>query len=252
MLSVIKAEIKKNFKSGVIVVWILGLMISYISVGIFKLPETYADLFYKYFGLAPIMGLIMFMMFSGSFILEYTSNMEGLIKATENGKKQLVISKFIASGISASIVNLSILYTIAFKAFSAFKFENLDMPLKELWYFGNSGSNITVIQMIFIMTLTIIIGSFFLAAIGLFLSSVSKNAIIPFLLGGGFMAYSYFLEGRGLAKPSIFNIPIFGMYSSLLVRYNFPLSSWLLFIIMSIIGTGILYELSKRNFLKEI
>lgn len=250
MVGVIKAEIRKNFRIGTIIVWIFTIFMSCFAINGIGLQESYSDIFFKYFGMAPLMGLIMFMMFSGSFILEYNSNMDGLIKATKNGKKQLVISKFIACGISASIVNLSILYSMALKVFVPFKFKGLNIPLKDLWYFGNSGSNITVIQLLVIMTVTIMIGSFLLASIGLWLSSISKNAIIPFLLGGAFMAIPYFMEARNIVR-NIILIPMFGMYSSLLIRYKLPTYWVVAFIIISIIGSVSCYVMAKKSFLKE-
>ncbi|MDB8805837.1 hypothetical protein [Romboutsia sp. 1001216sp1] len=250
MFSVVKAEIKKNFKFGVIIVWMLTIFLAYSSTYNFDINETYANLFSKWFGLAPFMGLTMFMMFSGSFIIEYNSNMDGLIKATKNGKKQLVISKFIAAGVSASIVNLSILYTMVLRALVSLNFKGLDTPLKNLWYFGNSGSNITVIQMILMMTINIIIGSFLLAALGLFLSSISKNAIVPFLIGGACMAIPYFMEARGMVS-NILEWPILGMYATPIIRYKLPLSIWAVFIGTSVVGVVLFYNLAKRSFLSE-
>ena len=250
MFSVIKAEIKKNFKLGVIIVWMLTIFLAYSSTYNFDINETYANLFSKWFGLAPFMGLTMFMMFSGSFIIEYNSNMDGLIKATKNGKKQLVISKFIAAGVSASIVNLSILYTMVLRALVSLNFKGLDTPLKNLWYFGNSGSNVTVIQMILMMTINIIIGSFLLAALGLFLSSISKNAIVPFLIGGAFMAIPYFMEARGMVS-NVLEWPILGMYATPIIRYKLPLSIWAVFIGTSAVGVVLFYNLAKRSFLSE-
>ncbi|MDB8794160.1 hypothetical protein PN290_11440 [Romboutsia sp. 1001216sp1] len=250
MFSVVKAEIKKNFKLGVIIVWMLTIFLAYSSTYNFDINETYANLFSKWFGLAPFMGLTMFMMFSGSFIIEYNSNMDGLIKATKNGKKQLVISKFIAAGVSASIVNLSILYTMVLRALVSLNFKGLDTPLKNLWYFGNSGSNITVIQMILMMTINIIIGSFLLAALGLFLSSISKNAIVPFLIGGACMAIPYFMEARGMVS-NVLEWPILGMYATPIIRYKLPLSIWAVFIGTSVVGVVLFYNLAKRSFLSE-
>ncbi|MBO3446343.1 hypothetical protein [Clostridium sp. CCUG 7971] len=250
MFSVIKAEIKKNFKIGVIAVWLFGIFISYSAVYTLSVGEGYSDVFFKYFGMAPIMGLVMFMMFSGSFILEYNSNMDGLIKATKNGKKQLVVSKFIAAGLSASIVNLSMLYAMAFKVFFKFKFDDINMPIKNLWYFGKSGSDITVIQLLLIMSVTVILGSFMLAALGLFLSSISKNAIIPFLVGGAFMAIPYFMGMRRTVN-SLIVIPIFGMYAVPIIRFALPSYSWIVFCIFSIVTIVLFYNLAKKKFLSE-
>ncbi|WP_042277775.1 hypothetical protein [Faecalimicrobium dakarense] len=250
MFSVIKAEIKKNFKLGVIFVWMLTIFLAYSSTYNFDVNETYANLFSKWFGLAPFMGLTMFMMFSGSFIIEYNSNMDGLIKATKNGKKQLVISKFIAAGVSASVVNLAILYTMVLRALISLNFKGLNTPLKNLWYFGNSGSNVTVMQMILMMTINIVIGSFLLAALGLFLSSISKNAIVPFLVGGACMAIPYFMEVRGIAD-NMLEWPILGMYATPIIRYKLPSSAWAVFIGTSVIGVVLFYNLAKRRFLSE-
>ena len=54
------------------------------------------------------------------------------------------------------------------RAIVVFKFDGLDLPLKSLWYFGNSGSDITIGQMLIIVSLTVILGSFLFAAIGIF------------------------------------------------------------------------------------
>lgn len=252
MFSVIKWEIKKSFKPGVIVLWALGLFLAFISIRTdFDMKDVYADLFGKYYGLAPIMGLAIFSMFAGSFVLEYNSGMDSLIKASKNGKKQLVISKFIANGISASIINLSILFAMVGKIVSKFKLEGLDLPLKSLWYFGKSNSNITVLQMILILTITVIVGSFIFSALGLFLSSISKSAFIPFVFGGLLMGAPYLLE-NWIPNTKIFtNTPLWGMYSVQLVRYKAEFSAWIVFAIVAIVGIGVLYNLTKNTFLKE-
>lgn len=250
MFGVIKAEIKKNFKLGVILTWILAIYIAFVCVYTGSVSDTYADVFSKWIGMAPFMGLVMFTMFSGSFIIEYNSNMDGLIKASKNGKKQFVLSKFMASGISASIVNLTILYTMVLKALLHLNFRGLNIELKELWYFGKSGSTLTVMQMILIMTICITIGSFLLSAIGLFLSAVSKNAIVPFLIGGTFMAIPYFMEGRGSVN-NILGWPILGMYATPVIRYKLPSSAWFVFIIISFVSVVVFYNLAKNRFLSE-
>lgn len=61
MFSVVKWEIKKSFKPGVFVLWALGLFLGYISLYVGNgVNDAYADLFSKYYGIAPIMGLAMF------------------------------------------------------------------------------------------------------------------------------------------------------------------------------------------------
>ncbi|KGJ48985.1 hypothetical protein KD33_11435 [Clostridium sp. NCR] len=255
MFSLIKWEIKKNLRLGVLITWTLGLILSFTSIYTGAgANECYGSLFSKYYGnLAPIMGLIMFTMFSGSFVREYNSNVDGLIKASKNGKNQLVLAKFLANGIGASIINLSILMLMVGRAMSELKFDGLNLPLKSLWYFGNSGSNITVLQMLLIVSLTVILGSFLFAAIGLYLSSISKKATMPFILGGLIMGIPYFLVNmRILPKEVIVNLPISGMYSQQLIRYDAPLSAWILFIVIALVVPVVLYNLTKKRFLKEI
>ncbi len=253
MFNLIKWEIKKNLKPGVIVLWALGLALGFTSIFTnFGIDEAYSALFSKYYlSLAPIMGLIMFTMFSGSFVREYSSNVDGLIKASKNGKKQLVFAKFLANGISASIINLSIFMLMLGRIMAAFKFEGLDWPVKNLWYFAKSGSNITILQMILIVSLTVILGSFLFAAIGLFLSSISKRATMPFILGGLIMGIPYFIVFTG-GKEVIFSLLVNGMFSQLLVRYAAPFSCWILFIAIALILPVVLYNLTKKRFLKEI
>lgn len=252
MFSLIKWEIKKNLRPGVLITWAIGLVLGFTSVFTnFGIEEAYAAIFSKYYGIAPIMGIIMFTMFSGSFVFEYTSNVDGLIKASKNGKDQLVLAKFIANGISASIINLSILMVMVGRVMSAFKFEGLDLPLKSLWYFGNSGSNITILQMLLIVSLTVILGSFLFSAIGLYLSSLSKKATMPFIFGGLIMGVPYLMEAF-LPKGIVINLPLSGMYSQQLIRYAAPFSSWIVFIAIALVVPVVLYNLTKKRFLKEI
>ena len=224
MFDLIKWEIKKNLRPGVIVAWVIGLMLGFNMVFTnFGIEETYAVIFSKYYGIVPIMGIIMFTMFSGSFVLEYSSNTYGLIKASKNGKNKLVLAKFIANGISASIINLSILMVMVGRAIVVFKFDGLDLPLKSLWYFGNSGSDITIGQMLIIVSLTVILGSFLFAAIGIYLSSLCKNAVIPFIFGGLTMGIQYLMgyyiiDGYTPSKEILVNLPVNGMYSQQLIR----------------------------------
>lgn len=253
MFSLIKWEIKKNLRPGVLILWAIGLMLGFGSVFTnFGIHEAYAVLFSEYYlVVAPVIGLIMFTMFSGSFVREYNSNVDGLIKSSKNGKQQLVLAKFIANGIIASIINLSIFMLMLGRILSAFKFKGLAWPVKSLWYFGNSGSNITILQMILIVSLTVILGSFVFAAIGLYLSSISKKATMPFILGGLTMGIPYFIVFTG-GKEAIFSLLVNGMFSQLLVRYNLPLSYWIAFIAISLILIVSLYNLTKKRFLKEI
>lgn len=253
MFSLIKWEIKKNLRLGVLIIWALGLVLGFNGVFTnFGIEEAYSALFSKYYLLTtPIMGLAMFTMFSGSFVREYNSNVYELIKASKNGKNQLVLAKFIANGISASIINLSIFMVMLGRIMAAFKFEGLDLPLKSLWYFGNSGSNITILQMILIVSLTVILGSFVFAAIGLYLSSLSKRATMPFILGGLTMGIPYFIA-FSFKKEVIFSLLVNGMYSQQIVRYGLPISYWIVFIAVALILIGGLYNLTKKRFLKEI
>lgn len=253
MFNLIKWEIKKNLRPGVFILWALGLALGFKGVFTnFGLDEAYSALFSKYYLLtAPIMGMVMFTMFSGSFVREYNSNVDGLIKASKNGKNQLVLAKFIASGISASIINLSIFMVMLGKVMATFKFEGLNLPLKSLWYFGKSGSNITILQMLLIVSLTVILGTFLFSAIGLYLSSISKKATMPFILGGLAMGIPYFIVFMG-KKEVIFSLLVNGMYSQLLVRYALPVSYWIAFIAISLILIVGLYNLTKKRFLKEV
>lgn len=251
MFSLIKWEIKKNLRPGILATWAFGLLLASVTIRTtFSMKDVYADVFYKYHGLAPIMGIIMFAMFSGSFVLEYSSNIDELIKASKNGKNKLVLSKFIANGISASIINLSILMLMAGKSILAFKFEGFDLPLKSLWYFGNSGSNITVLQMLLIVSVTVILGSFLFSAIGLYLSVISKKATMPFIFGGLMMGIPYLLEPR-ISKEIAVNLPLSGMYSQQLIRYDAPISAWIIFVSLALVLSVVLYNLTKEKFLKE-
>lgn len=256
MFSIVRLELKKILgKKSVLLMWAFTILLGQACIRTFTLTETYADIFNKFYGLAPLMGIVMFMIFSGSYVNEYSSNMDNLIKSTKNGTKYLVIAKSIANGIAASLINTSLLLSMAFKAFSGHNFKGLDTPLKNLWYFGNSGSNITVIQMIIILTITIILGSFLFAQVGLFLSSLSQKAVMPFFVGGILMGAPYFSNMYGISnfinKKLIGFTPLWGMYSVELIRYKVPSAAFITFPIMCVLGSVILSKLTLNSFTKE-
>jgi len=255
MGTLIMLEFRKMFfKKRILIVWVGSLLLSFVSIRAFSIEETYADIFSKGYGLAPLMGIIMFMIFSAAYTLEYSSNMSGLIKTTKNGKREIILAKSIAAGISASIINISVFLIVVLSALTKFKFDGLNIPLKNLWYFGNSGSDITVIQMILITLLTIILGSFFFAQIGLFLSSISKSAAVPFVFGGLIMGLPYildgFLSGIGLSKYLAFT-PLWGMMSFQLIRYKSPIITPIILIIIFIVGLILLHKFTLKAFIKE-
>ncbi|MGL5650977.1 MAG: ABC transporter permease [Paraclostridium sp.] len=251
MTNIINAEFKKIMKKkGLMIFWAFSLFLGYISVRNFGLSDSYGDLFSKFYGLAPLMGILMFSLFSGSYVLEYSSNMDAIVKSTKNGKIKLVLAKSIAYGIAASLINLSILAVMSFKIIVGNNFSGLHMSIKNIWYFGNSGSNLTVVQMLMLMTLTVILGSFLFAQLGLWLSSISQKAVGPFFIGGLVMGIPY-IAGSFISQKILGFTPLFGMYSSELIRYGLPPVAFVVFIGISILGSYVLYRLTSIGFLQE-
>lgn len=255
MGTLIKLEMRKMLlKKRVFIVWAGVLGLSWIMITDISIQETYGDLFNKAYNIAPLMGLMMFMLFSGAYTLEYSSNMAGLIKTMKNGKREIVFAKSVAAGIAASIINLSIFLAMWLSALKSHKFAGLDLPLKNLWYFGKSGSDITVLQMILTMVVTIILGSFFFAQVGLFLSSISKSAAVPFIFGGIIMGLPYMLENPlkmiGLEKYLSFT-PLWGMMSCQLIRYKAPIIALIMLIVIFIAGLVLLPKVTLKVFSKE-
>ncbi|WBW97768.1 hypothetical protein [Oceanirhabdus sp. W0125-5] len=254
MGTLIRLELRKMLlKKRMFIVWVGVIFLSFVSITDISIDETYAMIFSKGYGLVPLMGLMMFMMFSGGYTSEYSSNMGSLIKTTKYGKREFVIGKALAAGIGALIINLSIFLTVCLSGLTKFKFAQLNLPLKNLWYFGKSGSDITVIQMILIMVITIIIGSFFFAQLGLFLSSISKSAAIPFIFGGLIMGIPYIADDflpRELVKY-LGLTPLWGMMSCQIIRYKVPVI--ILIIGIAVMGVGILLlpRLTLKAFLKD-
>ena len=96
------------------------------------------------------------------------------------------------------------------------------------------------------------LGSFLFAQIGLFLSSISKSAIKPFLLGGLIIGIPLLANIYGISqffsKKSLLFAPLNGMFSSQLIRYEAPISAYIFFIILSVIGGFLFYRLTLVSF----
>lgn len=251
MTNIINAEFKKIMKKkGLIIFWAFSLFLVYVCINGSGLSDGYGDLFSKFYGVSPLMGILMFSLFSGSFVLEYSSNMDSIVKSTKNGKNKLVLAKSIAYGISASLINLSILVVMSLKIIIENDFKGLHMSIKNVWYFGNSGSNLTVLQMLTILAVTVVLGSFLFAQLGLWLSSISQKAVGPFFIGGLIMGVPY-IAGGFISKKILGFTPLFGMYSSELIRYGVSPIAFVVFIGISILGSYVLYRLTSIGFLQE-
>ncbi|EQF25117.1 ABC-2 transporter family protein [Clostridioides difficile CD160] len=251
MIYLVKSEMIKILKSKSIwMIWIFLLLFGFVLIRKFDVLDTYADIFYKIEGSIPLIGLVMFIITSGNYTKEYDSNLTGLINTTKNGKKSVVLSKIMASGLILSMINISFVLLVGMRGFSFFDFKHLDEPIKNLWYFGNSNFNITVIQMYLIVIVTTVFASFIFAQIGLTLSSIFKSSIIPFILGGLIMAIPYFSVGFIPAKAIKFMsvTPNWIMMSQQIVRYNVPSTLIGLSIVISIILMILLTKITYKNF----
>ncbi|MBN1077777.1 ABC transporter permease [Clostridium botulinum] len=251
MINLVKSEVRKILgKKSILVLWALLLGFGFILIGDFEILETYADIFYKIEGTIPLIGLVMFIAISGNYTKEYESNMVGLINTTKNGKKYITIAKAIAAGISLSLINVSFTLLVGLKGFAFEGFKNLNDPINKLWYFGNSGSEITVLQMYIIVLVSVTLGSFLFAQIGLTLSSAFKSATIPFILGGAIMAIPFLLQG--FVSKSILNFvaltPNWVMMSQLMVRYQIPVLYRGLAVLISISLIILLPLVAYKNF----
>lgn len=251
MGTLIKLEYRKIlFKKSILITWAASLLLGMLLVHNGTVSDIYADVFFKSYGFTPIMGLVMFMILSGSYTLEYNSNMNELINSTQNGKKNLVIAKGIGAGIATAIVNTSIIITIYLDGLRKANFKGLDMPLKELWYFKGINSNLNVLQMMLILIITVILASFFFAQLGLFLSSISKSASIPFIFGGLVMGLPYIIEPF-LPSKLIVMTPLWGMMSSQLIKYQVGVGIVVIQGVILLLGCLIFPQLTYAKFTKE-
>lgn len=251
MSNLIKFELKKILlKKSILVTWAASLLLGMLLIHDGTVSDVYADVFFKSYGYTPIMGLLMFMILSGSYTLEYNSNMNELINTTKNGKKKLVTAKGIGAGIATSIINTTIVMTIYLDGLRKANFEGLDMPLKNLWYFKGINSNINVFQMMLILIITVILASFFFSQLGLYLSSICKSASIPFLVGGLIMGISYILEPF-IPSKFISMTPLWGMMSSQLVKYEVSAGIMIIQAVIFMVGCFIFPKLTYAAFTKE-
>ena len=251
MGTLIKSELRKLlFKKSILITWVASLLLGRLLIHNGTVSDIYADAFYKSYGYAPIMGLVTFMILSGAYTLEYNSNMRDLINTTKNGKNKLVIAKGIGAGIATSIVNLSMLITIYLDGLMKTNFKGLDIPLKNLWYFKGINSNLNVLEMMIIVIITVILGSFFFSQLGLYLSSISKSASIPFIFGGLIMGIPYIL-GHVLPSKLIVMTPLWGMMSSQLIKDKASVGTIVIQGVIFIVGCLIFPKLTYGAFTKE-
>ena len=255
MRKILNLEIKKILTDKkLLIMWGVVLFFGYQVIGGVTIDDTYSSIFQKIYLISPLIGILIFMVFSGSYVIEYSFKMDYLIKTTKSYKK-VVLAKSIANTLIASLISISILLIMTIKALISVDFQGINTPINKIWYFGNSNTNITILGMIMIVCFTFILGSFLFAQIGLFLSSISRYAIKPFLLGGLIMGIPFLSGIYGISqffpKKILLFTPLNGMFSSELIRYGAPISVYIFFIIFSLTVGFLLYRLTLSSFIKS-
>lgn len=255
MISLIKAEIKKSgLKIPILVLWAFIIFFSTKIVDKYDvISQSYSDIFYKFYTVAPLLGLLMFIIYSGSYTKEYDSGMVFLINTTKQGKKHIVKAKWIAHGIMTSVINLSIFWSMFITGGMKGNFKGLDLPLKQLWYFGKSGSNMTVLQLCILTSITIILGSFLFAQVGLVLSANTKSAAIPFIVGTLIMGLPYVvLPFMNAASRKLLGFtPLWGMFYGQLIRYKTPFIANIVLIVLLLAVMIIFPKITYKAFTNE-
>ena len=255
MGGLVAAEVKKIvFSKKVMGIWLASLLLSYVSIRAFGVEDMYADVFSKAYGLMPLMGLIIFASTCDSYVRENVSNVSSIINSSKNGREKIVAAKGIAAGITCSALCVSIFGTMFFTAASKVGFEGMDLPVRSLWYFGNSGSAITVMQMVLITGASIAAGAFFFAQLGLLFSSAGKGAALPFIGGGLVMGLPYLMEGflrcAGKAQYRAFT-PTWGMMGCQFTRHGISMKWEIANVIAMMAAVALFQRLTVINFVKE-
>ena len=75
MTNIVNAEFKKLMKKkGLMIFWAFSLFLAYTCVHSSGLSDGYGDLFSTFYGLAPLMGILMFSLLIASLEIPYTLN----------------------------------------------------------------------------------------------------------------------------------------------------------------------------------
>ncbi|MFZ7132487.1 MAG: hypothetical protein ACOWWR_09050 [Eubacteriales bacterium] len=154
-------------------------------------------------GLVFVGGLVLFGV-APIFSDEYTSNMDGIILSTKNGKKKLVTAK-----ITAAILYI-ILVSVAFAAINflvsicAFGISGWSDPIQSITKYIRSPYLLSTLQYHLIQLLFQTAGGIALGLFTLAISVITRHSLIPFFIGGGIFAFpelaESFIGDTGLLK----------------------------------------------------
>lgn len=249
-------EIKKMIKRPTIILS-LGFIIwfSFITVTRFTINDSFSDVFYKSYGLMPIVGIFIYSYISGVYAIENRNNMKGIICSTKIGANGTVKAKISATAIIIWLFMMGSFLGALSSAISVWGTSGFSLQVNELWYFGKTTYTLTVGQLIMLTIAGITIGSILYSQVTNIIASSTKKSVLPFILGGLFMGLPYILEII-LIRLNMHKLlgvtPLWNIFWAKMVRYNispiYSIGSIILFIVLLIISE----KICKNRFIKEI
>lgn len=228
-----KYETKKMLSNKIIlIIWMIILGVAYISIRKFNIHDTFADLFLKLYELLPAMGFMIFGLTANLYTVERKMIVYDLVHTTTKGHL-IPVYKFIAAGTVTSLVNISIFLILIVKVLLLHGTHGFFLPINELWYFSQATINISVLTMIFLTTITIILGSFLFSGISLVIGVITKSSAMTFVFGGLIMGIPY-LTSFLFSNISLY-LPIKGMIAGKMIAENAHFSHYIIQIIIFIL-----------------
>lgn len=197
---------------------------------------------------------------------EYETGMDSLILSSKNGKGKAVGAKVLSCIIYCAVISLIFVLVNAIGYFVALGTTGFNAPIQSIYNYLASPYNLTIGQYFIVQTATLTLGSIAFGIFTLFISALSKNALIPFFTCGCVIGITAGIKAMDITLPGIVSWIVDFSYSEL-IRVKGLFSTYktydifghpilyanliiLTFLIVTVIIIGITFKVFKNHEVK--
>ena len=186
-------------------------------------------------------GFVLTICLCGTFSIEYSTDMQRVIRSTPLGRRTLFWKKIVFSSILSVLVSVIILIPRVWQVGSLYGFSAVTAPLYSLAEYSAASPSIPVFMLIFVSFIARLVAAWTMAMIILQLSQGLKNMFSTAIVGGLFLCMPALLNFYGLEAAKWFSLyPLFH-FGAMMQQTDTAVAAWLFLVIWFFIGCEILY-----------
>ena len=186
-------------------------------------------------------GFVLTLCLCGVFSMEYSTDLQRVVRATPLGRKKLFSKKIVISSSLSAAVSLAVLLPRLWRVGTGYGFSAVTAPLYSLTEYAGAPVSIPVFMLMFVSLTARLAAGWGMAMLMLLLSQRLKNMLSAALVGGLLLCMPALLNLYGLSAAKWFSLyPLFH-FGAMMQQTGTAIAAWLFLAVWVLIGCETLY-----------